>query len=29
VDYRLPEKMRSELLNFDRNFGPKLAEMYK
>jgi tripartite-type tricarboxylate transporter receptor subunit TctC len=29
VDYRLPEKMRSELLNFDKEFGPKLAEMYK
>ncbi|TRZ92183.1 tripartite tricarboxylate transporter substrate binding protein, partial [bacterium] len=29
VDYRLPEKMRSELLNFDKDFGPKLAEMYK
>jgi tripartite-type tricarboxylate transporter receptor subunit TctC len=29
VEYRLPEKMRSELLNFDKEFGPKLAEMYK
>ena len=29
VDYRLPEKMRAELKNFDQKFGPKLAEMYK
>jgi tripartite-type tricarboxylate transporter receptor subunit TctC len=29
VDYRLPEKMKTELQNFDKEFGPKLAEMYK
>ena len=29
VDYRLPEKIRAELKNFDQKFGPKLAEMYK
>ena len=29
VDYRLPEKMKAELQNFDKEFGPKLVEMYK
>ncbi len=29
VEYRSPEKMRAELKNFDRDFGGKLAEMYK
>jgi tripartite-type tricarboxylate transporter receptor subunit TctC len=29
VDYRAPEKMKTELKNFDREFGAKLAEMYK
>jgi tripartite-type tricarboxylate transporter receptor subunit TctC len=29
VEYRAPDKMRTELLNFDKEFGPKLAAMYK
>ncbi len=29
VEYRTPETMRTELVKFDKEFGPKLAEMYK
>jgi tripartite-type tricarboxylate transporter receptor subunit TctC len=29
VEYRTPDKMKSELEKFDKEFGPKLAEMYK
>jgi tripartite-type tricarboxylate transporter receptor subunit TctC len=29
VDYRPPEKMKAELKKFDKEFGPRLTEMYK
>jgi tripartite-type tricarboxylate transporter receptor subunit TctC len=29
VDYQTPEIMRANLANFDKTFGPRLAEMYK
>jgi tripartite-type tricarboxylate transporter receptor subunit TctC len=29
VEYRSPDKVRADLQNFDKEFGPKLAEFYK
>ncbi|MFA5028596.1 MAG: tripartite tricarboxylate transporter substrate binding protein [Candidatus Methylomirabilota bacterium] len=29
VEYRTPDTMKAELQKFDKEFGPKLAEMYK